>query len=139
STLQLFASLAIKFLKAQGLFHRDISVGNIGYEYLPPCHGAIVKLPDLDPSYHHRTGTLPLMSIVLLREITQEHKVGFEVETLSWTLMWIVRVYANGQDTSDVSNHPMRSWFTTKYEPNYKAAVKEDYLSARTTFTNEWY
>ncbi|KAG8972424.1 hypothetical protein FRB90_010221, partial [Tulasnella sp. 427] len=32
---------AIKFLNAQGLFHGDISVGNIGYEYLPPCHGVI--------------------------------------------------------------------------------------------------
>ncbi|KAG8977563.1 hypothetical protein FRB90_008769, partial [Tulasnella sp. 427] len=122
-------------------------VGNIGYEYLPPCHGVIVKLRDFDLSKRidhasgapHWTGTLPFMSTALLQDTTQEHKVGFEVEALTWTLMWIVRVYTDGKDTTDVSNHPLQSWFSTQLGPEAIAAIKDGYLLPKTTFTNDWY
>ncbi|KIO33716.1 hypothetical protein M407DRAFT_17332 [Tulasnella calospora MUT 4182] len=77
---------AIKFLRAAGWFHRDISVGYIGFHLVFGCQGVIVKLLDFDLSKEigssskasHGTGTLPFMSIELLENPTAVHVDGKE-------------------------------------------------------------
>ncbi|KIO33723.1 hypothetical protein M407DRAFT_17338 [Tulasnella calospora MUT 4182] len=137
---------AINFLKGAGWFHRDISVGNIGFQLVPNCGGAIVKLLDFDLSKEigsssnapHWTGTLPFMSIELLEVPKVVHKLGFEVEALMWTLLWIVRVYVDGKEEYD-GNHPLIGWFLDYRTVENVAITKKDYLQRIKGFTNDWY
>ncbi|KIO33719.1 hypothetical protein M407DRAFT_17334 [Tulasnella calospora MUT 4182] len=137
---------AIKFLRGAGWFHRDISVGNIGFQLVPNCQGVIVKLLDFDLSKEivssskapHGTGTLPFMSIELLEVPEVVHKLGFEVEALMWTLLWIVRVYVDGQEEYD-GDHPLINWFSNYRTVENVAYTKMAYLQRARGFTNDWY
>ncbi|KIO33724.1 hypothetical protein M407DRAFT_17339 [Tulasnella calospora MUT 4182] len=144
---------AIKFLKGAGWFHRDISVGNIGFQLVSGCQGVIVKLLDFDLSKEigssskapHWTGTLPFMSIELLQfgegvyKRGWVHKLGFEVEALMWTLLWIVRVYVDGKEERDGREHPLTDWFFDYRTLTNVANTKKAYLEGLNGFTNNWY
>ncbi|KIO26883.1 hypothetical protein M407DRAFT_23827 [Tulasnella calospora MUT 4182] len=138
---------AINFLNDMQWYHRDISIGNMGFSIHPDCGGVLIKLHDFDLSKHHSsnsgaphwTGTLPFMSIELLEQPTVEHKIGFEVEALIWTLLWIVRVYANGVDENKPADHPLRTWFTHGNNLESLAAAKMRYLQMLVGYTNEFY
>ncbi|KIO22315.1 hypothetical protein M407DRAFT_119421 [Tulasnella calospora MUT 4182] len=118
----------------------------MGFAMVLPCNGVLVKLHDFDLSKEHGsasvaphwTGTLPFMSIELLIHPGMEHKVGFDVEALIWTLLWIVRVYTDGQNTFKVKDHPLKNWFS-----NVDLAVigntKHHYLRGVEGFTNPSY
>ncbi|KAG8950136.1 hypothetical protein FRC04_007991 [Tulasnella sp. 424] len=86
-------------------------------------------------------GTLPFMSTELLRNPNAIHKVGFEVEVLVCTLLWIVRVHTEGEDSKhDVSNHHrLGNWFSNKYDLRDLAANKCFYLTENDDPTNELY
>ncbi|KAG9039014.1 hypothetical protein FS837_001078 [Tulasnella sp. UAMH 9824] len=137
---------AIKFLNDRGWFHRDIRVGNMGFAIVPECEGVLVKLHDFDLSKQrgsvsgtsHWTGTLPFMSIELLRSSQTEHMIGFDMEALLWTLLWIVRVYTDGKITFKVADHPLIRWFSND-DLRVIASSKQDYLRDLENLTNTWY
>ncbi|KAG8905160.1 hypothetical protein FRC00_013432 [Tulasnella sp. 408] len=137
---------AIKFLNGRGWFHRDISIGNMGFAIEPECKGVLVKLHDFDLSKQHGsvsrtshwTGTLPFMSIELLRNPQMEHMIGFDMEALLWTLLWIVRVYTDGKIMFKVENHPLIRWFSPD-DLRTLASNKQDYLRNPEDLTNTWY
>ncbi|KIO23494.1 hypothetical protein M407DRAFT_27022 [Tulasnella calospora MUT 4182] len=138
---------AIKFLNSLGWFHRDISIGNMGFAMVQPCNGVLVKLHDFDLSKEHGsasgaphwTGTLPFMSIELLTYPDMEHKIGFDVEALIWTLLWIVRVYTDGRNTFKVAkDHPLQNWFSNVALADI-GSNKHTYLRMVGDFTNQWY
>ncbi|KIO26886.1 hypothetical protein M407DRAFT_23830 [Tulasnella calospora MUT 4182] len=138
---------AIRFLNDMQWFHRDISIGNMGFSVLPQCGGVLIKLHDFDLSKRrssnsgapHWTGTLPFMSTELLLNPKAEHKIGFEVEALMWTLLWIVRVYTDGADNHKVANHPLKNWFAGGNDLKTIAGVKLIHLEGFHGFTNEFY
>lgn len=118
----------------------------MGFVILPSCKGVVVKLHDFDLSKRHnspseaphRTGTLPFISIAVLEDPKSKYKIGFEVEALIWTLLWIVRVYADGQGVHTLEDHPLETWFSDQYSLKVLASNKESYL-AGTQFTNTFY
>ncbi|KAG8943667.1 hypothetical protein FRC00_011027, partial [Tulasnella sp. 408] len=136
---------AIGFLNDMDWYHRDISIGNIGFSSLPECGGVLIKLHDFDLSKNHSsnsgaphwTGTLPFMSIELLEQPKIHHRIGFEVEALMWTLLWIVRVYTNGEDKTKVGDHPLKVWLSGNL--GSVAAEKKNYLQKINGYTNEFY
>ncbi|KAG8896791.1 hypothetical protein FRC01_011621, partial [Tulasnella sp. 417] len=139
---------AIKFLNDMQWYHCDISVGNIGFRFIPNCGGVSIKLHDFDLAKHHNTsnsggpppmGTLPFMSIELLERPTSPQMIGFEVEALLWTLLWIVRVYTNGEGKHPDADHPLRDWFANGRTPKDIAASKSRYLQLILGYTNEFY
>ncbi|KAG9048487.1 hypothetical protein FS837_012743 [Tulasnella sp. UAMH 9824] len=138
---------AIKFLNRAGWYHRDISVGNIGFKLDSDCQGVIVKLLDFDLSKEigskskgpHWTGTLPFMSIEILENPEVVHKVGFEVEALIWVLLWIVQVYVEGKEEYGDKEHPLIDWFSNGGKPKNIAAIKHFYLRQLDPFTNDYY
>lgn len=77
------------------------------------------------------------MSIELLEQSTTHHRIGFEVEALMWTLLWIVRVYTNGEDKTKVGDHPFKLWLSSNLES--VAAEKIHYLQRIDGYTNEFY
>ncbi|KAG8917156.1 hypothetical protein FRC01_002635 [Tulasnella sp. 417] len=144
----LLLAQAIKFLNSMRWFHCDISIGNMGYSVRPGCGGAVIKLHDFDLSKHHtqnsgtshRTGTVPFMSIELLEETSAPHMIGFEVEALTWTLLWIVRVCTDGEDHNPVKNHPLEDWYGNGNTLEQIANTKRSYLQkTRGFYTNEHY
>ncbi|KAG8912540.1 hypothetical protein FRC01_005047, partial [Tulasnella sp. 417] len=139
---------AIEFLNSMEWFHRDISIGNMGYSLHPKCGGTVIKLHDFDLSKHHTqnsgtshwAGTVPFMSIELLEETSAPHMIGFEVEALTWTLLWIVRVYTDGEDKNPVKDHPLEHWYGNGNTLQQIADTKRCYLQkTRGFFTNEHY
>lgn len=108
----------------------------------------IVKLLDFDLSKRigsnsgdpHWTGTLPFMSIELLENPNAEHRLGFEVEALIWTLLWIVRVYADGKEAHGKEEHPLIDWFSNRSNFQNIASIKNRYLQPQLLgYTNKWY
>lgn len=76
------------------------------------------------------------MAIGLLEEPKSEHRIGFDVEALIWTLLWIVRLYDNGKAADiPLNEHPLRDWFL------YPESLKTQYLanSPKHRFTNTFY
>ncbi|KAG8920787.1 hypothetical protein FRC01_000588 [Tulasnella sp. 417] len=138
---------AIKFLNNMGWFHGDISIGNMGFSLHPKCKAAVIKLHDFDLSKRHAlnsgtshwTGTVPFMSIELLEQTNAPHMIGFEVEALTWTLLWIVRVYTNGEDLNPVKDHPLKGWFANGKTLEQIASTKERHLKNLSGYTNEFY
>ncbi|KAG9047171.1 hypothetical protein FS837_002863 [Tulasnella sp. UAMH 9824] len=136
---------AIGFLNDMEWYHRDISIGNIGFSSLLKCGGVLIKLHDFDLSKNHSsnsgaphwTGTVPFMSIELLEQPETHHRIGFEVEALMWTLLWIVRVYTNGEDKTTVGDHPLKLWLSNNL--GSVAAEKKNYLQKISGYTNEFY
>ncbi|KAG8905410.1 hypothetical protein FRC01_008368, partial [Tulasnella sp. 417] len=138
----------IRFLNDMQWYHCDISVGNIGFRFIPNCGGVSIKLHDFDLAKHHHTsnsggphpmGTLPFMSIELLERPNAPQMIGFEVEALCWTLFWIVRVYTNGEDKHTDEDHPLRDWFANGRTPESIALSKCAYLRKVVGYTNEFY
>ncbi|KAG8905339.1 hypothetical protein FRC00_013323, partial [Tulasnella sp. 408] len=137
---------AIKFLNDRGWFHSDISIGNMGFAIVPNCEGVLVKLHDFDLSKQHGSvsgtphwaGTLPFMSIELLEDPQMERMIGFDMEALLWTLLWIVRVYTHGKITFEVAEHPLIRWFSND-DLRTIASNKQNYLREARGLTNTWY
>ncbi|KAG8990410.1 hypothetical protein FRB90_001767 [Tulasnella sp. 427] len=146
SVLQGFT--AIKSLNGVGWLHGDVSTTNIVFSRVSGCDGVAVKVLDLGLSKQnnensglpHRTGSRPFKAIPLLEELRGypqrlEHKVGLDIESLIWVLLWIVRTYTNGKDANPPGNHPLRSW----YFPSHDILTnKKSYFHNR-HFTNSWY
>ncbi|KAG8920785.1 hypothetical protein FRC01_000586 [Tulasnella sp. 417] len=138
---------AIKSLNEKEWFHRDISIGNMGFSLRPECGGAVIKLHDFDLSKSHTSnsgtshwaGTVPFMPIELLEKRNVPHMIGFEVEALTWTLFWIVRVYTNGEDLNPVKDHPLEDWYGNGNNLEQIARTKYRYLANVDGFTNEFY
>ncbi|KAG8918203.1 hypothetical protein FRC01_002000, partial [Tulasnella sp. 417] len=138
---------AIKFLNNQGWFHRDISIGNMGFTTVTGCDGVVVKLHDFDLSEKHGLrsgtpdwiGTLPFMSIELLAQEETDHMIGFDVEALIWTLLWIVKVYTDGKDPFKIRDHPLKDWFSASHSLKTLASIKENCLREARDLTNPWY
>ncbi|KAG8920788.1 hypothetical protein FRC01_000589 [Tulasnella sp. 417] len=138
---------AIKFLNENEWFHRDISIGNMGFSLRPECGGAVIKLHDFDLSMHHTsnsatshwTGTVPFMSIELLSQTSAPHMIGFEVEALTWTILWIVLVYTNGEDKNPVADHPLKGWFSNTRTLKEIAETKAMHLTKSIGLTNDFY
>ncbi|KAG9049584.1 hypothetical protein FS837_009784 [Tulasnella sp. UAMH 9824] len=138
---------AIGFLNEKKWFHRDISIGNMGFEILD-CGGVVVKLHDFDLSKRHNspqdnshwTGTLPFVAIGLLECPKAKNRIGFDVEALIWTLLWIVRV--QGERTAvNIANHPLKRWFDDPTDLDKLADSKTGYLrnSRGEALTNLFY
>ncbi|KAG8947055.1 hypothetical protein FRC04_011235 [Tulasnella sp. 424] len=128
------------FLNTPGYADGEISTG---FARDPNCE----RLLDFDLSNRigsssgapHWTGTLPFMPIELLKHPNAEHQLGFDVEALSWTLLWIVRVYANGKEAHGKKEHPLMGWVSNRYELGVIANIKAAYLERPRGYTTEWY
>ncbi|KIO18051.1 hypothetical protein M407DRAFT_32278 [Tulasnella calospora MUT 4182] len=141
---------AIQFLNEKRWYHRDISIGNMGFLTLPECRGVLVKLHDFDLSKNHGsssetphwTGTLPFMALGLLKHQESPHRLGYDVEALIWCLLWIVRVYDDGKPAfNELEDHPLRGWFRDWLSLHDLVDRKLAYLQppTRRPFTNTFY
>ncbi|KIO16504.1 hypothetical protein M407DRAFT_246967 [Tulasnella calospora MUT 4182] len=141
---------AIGFLNDNGWFHRDISIGNMGFVTLPECGGVLVKLHDFDLSKAHNspqdnphwTGTLPFVAIGLLECQNAKPRIGFDVEALIWTLLWIVQVHGDGEAVdAPFADHPLKDWFDDPTNLHKLATNKRNYLlnPPQGYFTNAFY
>ncbi|KIO17251.1 hypothetical protein M407DRAFT_174363 [Tulasnella calospora MUT 4182] len=122
----------------------------MGFVTLPRCGGVLVKLHDFDLSKSkslaspqntpHWTGTLPFMAVGLLQAPESGHQIGFDVEALIWTLLWIVKLYDGDGKTAEtpLDEHPLKTWFANP-KLDELADNKIMYLSRPKGFTNKFY
>src|SRR5580693_7885522 len=98
--------LAIVALSDVGIFHRDISTGNLMLRRLPGPEGKIqgvlsdfdlavdMRDPDMIGNSHlHRTGTLPFLSMSLLTQLENPMRrfpyiVRFDLESCIYVFLW---------------------------------------------------
>ncbi|KIO24431.1 hypothetical protein M407DRAFT_101275 [Tulasnella calospora MUT 4182] len=122
----------------------------MGFATLRDCQGIVVKLHDFDlskrhespPANSHWTGTLPFVAIALLENQDADHQIGFDVEALMWTLLWIVRVYEEGKTVNTPFHpHPLKNWFWNCGSLSDIAAHKKAYLLGEPPhpWTNDFY
>jgi hypothetical protein len=113
--------LAIYWLARAGVYHRDISVGNLGWAARKD--GICVGIPfDFDharlidkdglPSSKHITGTIAFMSVDLLADMTRPHIVRYDYESCFWVAWYIATCYKGGKQLHTVKDHPLLSWLT---------------------------
>jgi serine/threonine protein kinase len=104
-------------LSEDGIFHRDISTGNLMLRRLPGPEGKIqgvlsdfdlaVDLHDPDMkevSHLHRTGTLPFLSMSLLTqlenpEVRFSYLLRFDLESCIYVFIWDAMYHPEGGNT----------------------------------------
>ena len=111
--------LAIVALSDVGIFHRDISTGNLMLRRLPGPEGKIQGVlsdfdlavdmhdPDMRGNSHlHRTGTLPFLSMSLLKQLENPELTGrfpyilrFDLESCVYVFLWDAMLRSEGRNT----------------------------------------
>ncbi|KAG8989870.1 hypothetical protein FRB94_013945 [Tulasnella sp. JGI-2019a] len=126
-----------------GVHHRDISVDNIMY-YIGEDGKTHGVLNDLDlacfatdqPLGNERTGTLPFMSLHLMKAIENKnpavkHLFQFDNESFLWVFAWICHLNNRYQATPDDQAEERRGYFHQWMVPSYLGA-----FNAKWTFVS---
>ena len=111
--------LALLALSEDGIFHRDISTGNLMLRRLPGPEGKIqgvlsdfdlaVDMCDSDAkevSHLHRTGTLPFLSMSLLAQLENPtvrfpYLLRFDLESCIYVFIWDAMYHPEGRNTPE--------------------------------------
>ena len=147
--------LAILALSEDGIFHRDVSTGNLMLRRLSGPEGGIQGiLSDFDlavdmrdrnmigNSHLHRTGTLPFLSRSLLLQLDHPARrfpyiVRFDLESCIYVFLWDAMFHPEGRETPksqyEQTNALLDSWLSTDPEALFK-----DKLTLSETFTNKY-
>jgi Fungal protein kinase len=129
-------------LSEDGIFHRDISTGNLMLRRLPGPEGKIQGVlsdfdlavdmhdPDMKGNSHlHRTGTLPFLSMSLLKQLDDPARrfpyiVRFDLESCIYVFLWDSMFHPEGRDTPNSrlkqTNELLDSWLSTDPTALYK-------------------
>lgn len=147
--------LAVVALSDAGIFHRDISTGNLMLRRLPGPEGKIQGvLSDFDlavdmhdpemrgNSHLHRTGTLPFLSMSLLKQLEKPalrfpYILRFDLESCVYVFLWDAMFHPEGRATlkSQVKQayELLDSWMTSDPKALYK-----DKLALADTFRDSY-
>jgi hypothetical protein len=139
--------VAIYWLARAGIYHRDISVGNLGWAVRDETsvglpfdfdHARMIDSPD-KPSSQHITGTVAFMSLDLLRPSSSppSHILRFDQESCFWAAWYIAVRYQRGERRVLEQRHRLERWFIGKVELIYKH--KYDLLSEAVSKANQAY
>jgi len=134
--------LAIVALSDVGIFHRDISTGNLMLRRLPGPEGKIhgvlsdfdlavdMRDPDMSGNSHlHRTGTLPFLSMSLLQQLEMPalrfpYILRLDLESCVYVFLWDAILHPEGRNTlkSQVkqAHELLDSWMTSHPNALYK-------------------